>query len=71
MDGGAWRATVHGVARVRCDLVTKPPPHTHARLNSKDRGGWQDHKESDTIEELTYTDTWGYGRHVLPCPLKV
>ena len=26
MDGGAWQATVHGVARVRHDLVTKPPP---------------------------------------------
>ena len=26
MDKGAWRATVHGVARVGHDLVTKPPP---------------------------------------------
>ena len=26
MDRGAWRATVHGVARVRHDLVTKRPP---------------------------------------------
>ena len=26
MDKGAWWATVHGVARVRHDLVTKPPP---------------------------------------------
>ena len=26
MDGGAWQATVHGVARVRHDLATKPPP---------------------------------------------
>ena len=26
MDKGAWRATVHGVTRVRHDLVTKPPP---------------------------------------------
>ena len=23
---GAWQATVHGVLRVRHDLVTKPPP---------------------------------------------
>ena len=23
---GAWQATVHGVARVGHDLVTKPPP---------------------------------------------
>ena len=26
MDRGAWRATVHGVARVGHALVTKPPP---------------------------------------------
>ena len=26
MDRGAWQATVHGVARVRHDLVIKPAP---------------------------------------------
>ena len=26
MDRGAWQATVHGVAKVRHDLTTKPPP---------------------------------------------
>ena len=26
MDRGAWQATVHGIARVRHDLATKPPP---------------------------------------------
>ena len=26
MDRGAWRATVQGVAKVRHDIVTKPPP---------------------------------------------
>jgi len=26
MDRGAWQATVHRIARVRHDLVTKPPP---------------------------------------------
>ena len=25
MDRGAWQARIHGVARVRHDLVTKPP----------------------------------------------
>ena len=25
-DRGAWQTTVHGVARVRHDLMTKPPP---------------------------------------------
>ena len=26
MDREAWQATIHGVSRVRHDLVTKPPP---------------------------------------------
>ena len=26
MDRGAWQATAHGVARVRHNLATKPPP---------------------------------------------
>ena len=26
MDRGAWQATVHGIARARHDLATKPPP---------------------------------------------
>ena len=26
MNRGAWQATFHGIARVRHDLVTKPPP---------------------------------------------
>ena len=28
MDRGAWRATVHGLQRVRHDLVTKQQQHT-------------------------------------------
>ena len=31
IDRGAWRATVHGVARVGHDLVTKPPPPHYTR----------------------------------------
>ena len=27
MDRGTWQATVHGVARVRHDLVSKSPPN--------------------------------------------
>ena len=27
MDRGSWQATVHGVTRVRHDLVIKPPPY--------------------------------------------
>ena len=30
MDRGAWWATAHGVARVRHNLATKPPPLIHA-----------------------------------------
>ena len=26
MDRGTWQATVHGVARIRHDLATKPSP---------------------------------------------
>ena len=32
MERGAWQATVHGVARVRHDLTTTPPPHGHVWL---------------------------------------
>ena len=28
MDRGAWQATAHGIARVRHDLMSKPPPLT-------------------------------------------
>ena len=30
MNRGAWQATIHGVARVRHNLTTKPPP-THVK----------------------------------------
>jgi len=26
-DRGAWQATVHGIAKFRHNLETKPPPH--------------------------------------------
>ena len=34
MDRGAWRATVHVVARVGHDLATKPPPFLHWQADS-------------------------------------
>ena len=44
MDRGAWCATVHGVTRVRHDLVTKPPPPLGSirifRSNTKQVTGW-------------------------------
>ena len=30
MDSGAWQATVHGVARVKHNLATKPPSSMYA-----------------------------------------
>ena len=35
MDQGAWSATVHGVARVRHDLATKPPPPLNLVLETQ------------------------------------
>ena len=37
MGRGAWKATLHGVARVARNLVTTPPPP--ARLVLKDEQG--------------------------------
>ena len=34
MDRGAWQATVHGVTRIRHNLLTKPPPLPRAYLIS-------------------------------------
>ena len=34
MDRGAWQAAVHGVARVRHNLLTKPPPPEYIMRNS-------------------------------------
>ena len=34
MDRGAWQAIDHGVARVRRDLETKPPPDEPGGLKS-------------------------------------
>ena len=43
MDRGAWQGTAHGVARVRHDLATKPPPSTMFIGRDKDDIGkvWQ------------------------------
>ena len=32
MDRRAWQATVHGVARARHDLATKPPPQIYLHV---------------------------------------
>ena len=46
MDRGAWQAAVHGVARIGCDLATKPPPPRQWWRGGRDRqravqGSWQ------------------------------
>ena len=51
MDRGAWQATVHGVARVGHNLVTKPPPPR--------RGIWVD--KSSKIKE-TLVRLWIFYR---------
>ena len=38
MDRRAWQATVHGDARVRRDLVTKPPPPWQSVKLRKNQG---------------------------------
>ena len=35
MDKGAWQATIHGVARVRHDLATKPLEKDYPQFGSK------------------------------------
>ena len=35
---GAWRATDHGISRVRHDFVTKPQQHTHISLSNSQNG---------------------------------
>ena len=37
MDRGAWQAIVHGVTRVRHDLVTKPHNKSHEKQKLKSK----------------------------------
>ena len=39
MDRGAYWATVHGVARVGHDLVTKPPPYVKKSISEETSKG--------------------------------
>ena len=41
MDRGAWRARVHGVARVGHDLATKPPT-----MDANGTSGWSPREAS-------------------------
>ena len=46
MDRGAWRATVHGVARVRHNLATKPPPPAPGNLPAQPYWALKEHVSS-------------------------
>ena len=40
MDRGAWQATVHGVVRVRHDLMTKSPPPHESEMFTRKKSCW-------------------------------
>ena len=50
MDRGAWWATVHGVARVGHDLVTKAP---RARRESQELSGEEDKRWPFSFTEMS------------------
>jgi len=47
MNRGAWRATVHGVTRVRHDLATKPPPHLYETKRGEEEKGKEEREDRD------------------------
>ena len=58
MDRGAWRASVHGVARVGRNLVTKPPPPQRSQRERMFQGGchWQCHQPKSMLTVFS----WGW-----------
>ena len=46
MDRGAWRATVHGVARAGHNLATKPPPPAPGNLPAEPYWALKEHVSS-------------------------
>ena len=60
MDRGAWWATAHWVARVRHDIVTKPPPPLVKQALVKQEmyikqenshPGWSEHAKQNSIKK--------------------
>jgi len=48
MNRGAWRATVHGVTRVRHDLATKPPPpYLYETKRGEEEKGKEEREDRD------------------------
>ena len=56
---GAWRATVHGVTRVRNNLASKPPPHFYDGILFGDKKKWavKLHKDMEETETYYYKNT--------------
>ena len=65
MDRGAWRATIHGIERIRHDLATKSPYHRAGSLLGTVSGarthwpGWRPHAirpRGNKVERLVGLD---------------
>ena len=62
---GAWRATVHGVAKLRHDLATKPPPPQYLQNQwTLSRKGQQCHGTPGGIEKQICKGCQGDVKHV-------
>ena len=69
---GAWRATVHGVARVRHDIVTKPPPPkltemAHKKHSTNERVNEKGNPSSDPALSVI-SRLYAFGNLLLPQP---
>ena len=61
MDRGAWRAPVHGIARVRHDLATKlPPPYIYVYLQLNEHEFEQTPGNSEEQGSLACCSPWGH-----------
>ena len=56
MDRGAWQASIHGITRVRHDLVTKTP--TCIKVNIKVSSGKKDLVVPDARKCLLDSTPW-------------
>ena len=58
MDRGAWRATVHGIARVRRDLVTKQQQMTASNIKIKTSGSELEKAMAPHFSTLAWRIPW-------------
>ena len=55
MDRGAWQATVHGIARVRHDLATKPNQAIPENFKvTKMKISWQSKKKKNLLNSCVF-----------------